>query len=47
MKKEQKLAILAKLEEMYPDRILGIDASGTIGEIAEEIAGRVSEIMAQ
>ena len=36
-----------KLEEMYPDRILGIDASGTIEEIAEEISGRVSEIMAQ
>ena len=34
-----------KLEEMYPDRILGIDASGTIQEIAEEISRRVSEIM--
>ena len=36
-----------KLEEMYPDRILGIDASGTIEEIAEEISRRVNEIMAQ
>ena len=34
-----------KLEEMYPDRILGIDASGPIQEIAEEISRRVSEIM--
>ena len=36
-----------KLEEMYPERILGIDASGTIEEIAEEIFRRVSEIMAR
>ena len=34
-----------KLEEMYPDRILGVDASGTIQEIAEEISRRVDEIM--
>ena len=34
-----------KLEEMYPDRIVGIDASGTINEIAEEISGRVKEMM--
>ena len=32
-----------KLEEMYPERILGIDASGTIDEIAEEISHRVRE----
>ena len=30
---------------MYPDRIVGIDASGTINEIAEEISGRVKEMM--
>ena len=36
-----------KLEEMYPERILGIDASGTIGEIADEISRRVNEIMAR
>ena len=36
-----------KLEEMYPERILGIDASGTIGEIAGEISRRVSEMMAR
>ena len=34
-----------KLEEMYPDRILGVDASGTIQEIAEEISHKVDEIM--
>ena len=36
-----------KLEEIYPERILGIDASGTIREIAEEISGRVNEIMSR
>ena len=36
-----------KLEEMYPERILGIDAAGTIGEIADEISRRVNEIMAR
>lgn len=36
-----------KLEEMYPERILGVDASGTIEEIAEEISRRVSEIIAR
>ena len=30
-----------KLEEQYPERIFGIDASGTIEEIAEEIWRRV------
>jgi len=34
-----------KLEEKYPDRILGVDASGTIQEIADEISRRVDEIM--
>ena len=34
-----------KLEERYPDRIIGIDASGTINEIAEEISRRVKEMM--
>lgn len=34
-----------KLEEMYPERILGVDASGTIQEIAEEISHRLDEIM--
>ena len=34
-----------KLEEMYPDRIVGIDASGTINEIAETISGKVKEMM--
>ena len=34
-----------KLEELYPDRILGVDASRTITEIADEISRRVSEIM--
>jgi len=34
-----------KLEEMYPDRILGIDASGSIEEIADEISRRVEEII--
>ena len=34
-----------RLEEMYPDRILGIDASGTIQGIAEEISRRVDEIL--
>ena len=36
-----------KLEEMYPERILGIDASGSIQEIAEEISLRVGAIMAR
>ena len=36
-----------KLEEMYPERILGIDAAGTIQEIAEEISCRVNEIMSR
>ena len=36
-----------KLEEMYPDRIVGIDASGTINEIAEEISGKVKEMMSR
>ena len=30
-----------ELEKNYPDRIVGIDASGTIDEIAEEIRNRV------
>ena len=34
-----------KLEEIYPERILGVDASGTIQEIAEEISHRLDEIM--
>ena len=34
-----------KLEEKYPDRILGVDASGTIQEIADEISHRLDEIM--
>ncbi len=34
-----------ELEAKYPERILGIDASGTIEEIAEEIARRVGAIM--
>ena len=34
-----------KLEEMYPGRILGVDASGTIQEIAEEISLRVEGLM--
>ncbi len=36
-----------KLEEMYPDRIVGIDASGTINEIAEDISGKVKEMMSR
>ena len=36
-----------KLEEMYPEKILGIDASGSIQEIAEEISLRVGAIMAR
>ena len=36
-----------KLEETYPDRIVGIDASGTIDEIAEEICGRVKEMISR
>lgn len=34
-----------KLEERYPDRIVGIDAAGAIDGIAEEISRRVNEMM--
>ena len=34
-----------ELEKNYPDRIVGIDASGTIDEIAEEIRRRVRTVI--
>ena len=34
-----------ELEKNYPDRIVGIDASGTIDEIAEEIQRRVRTVI--
>jgi dTMP kinase len=34
-----------ELEKNYPERIFGVDASGTIEEIAEEIRRRVRGVM--
>lgn len=36
-----------ELERTYPERIFGIDASGTIEEIAEEIRERVEAVMSR
>ena len=34
-----------QLEEEYPDRIVGIDASGSIEEIREEICRKLEEVL--
>ena len=36
-----------ELEKNYPERIFGVDASGTIDDIAEEIRNRVQAIISR
>ncbi|MEG2198749.1 MAG: hypothetical protein RRY25_00475 [Anaerovorax sp.] len=34
-----------ELEKLYPERIIGIDATGTIGEIGTEIRGHIEKLL--